>query len=254
MGQQERIEVAGIEDRRRMSSDGLVTGVLAGLVLLLALIITSYGFGWQWTGFPNKNLFDWLQISVFPAAVAIGAFLLNQSAKVREDERNRAKARNEDRKDVLARVTSAYNDTKKARRILKAHSVTDEETGERGISCTVYEDQLKMLMDPQLQFELYKKSPGGAAVNAFLRAFRDPDDIAERLEDLETYLHGVIQEYDGGKYQERKQQRNGDHSCRVLLKDFESLDEFVTKSSFINGFSSKFRYATAQIQKEILDL
>lgn len=250
--------MATTEDAPRESSSHIGklvrTVSLAVLVLLLSLIVVGYAFRWSWTGFPGTTLFEWLKILVFPAAVAIGTFLLNRAVKAREEARDQAKARNEDRKAVLARVTSSYNETKKVRRILKAHIVTDEETGEKGIPCAVYETQLTNLMEPQLQFELYKKPSRGQPLNAFLRSFRDPGDMAERLGGLEAYLHGVIQEYDGGKYQRRKVQPAVDGTCMVLLKDFRKLDEFITKSAFINEFSSKFRRVTAQMQKEILDL
>jgi hypothetical protein len=251
-----RREMVATEEYLRTSGDrsgGWVpTVLLAASVLLIVLIIAGYGLGWQWTGFPGSTLFDWLKILVFPAAVAIGTVLLNRAAKARENARDQDKSRNDDRRAVLAQVISAYNETKKVRRILKANIATDAETGESAIPCTVYEEQLKNLMDPQLRFELYKPSKDHT-VNAFLRAFRDPDGMAKNMGELETYLNGVIEEYDDGDYQKLKVQGEGGHSCRVLLKDFKRLDEFVTTMAFIDGFSSKFRRVATQMQKEILD-
>jgi uncharacterized protein YjbI with pentapeptide repeats len=55
------------------------------LVALAVFIALSYVFIWEWTGFPQKSLFDWIQILVIPIAVAIGTFILNRAAKRRDD-------------------------------------------------------------------------------------------------------------------------------------------------------------------------
>lgn len=58
---------------------------IGGLFLALAAFVHfGYLFGWEWTGFPQKNLFDWLQIAVLPVAVAIGTFALNRAAQRRD--------------------------------------------------------------------------------------------------------------------------------------------------------------------------
>lgn len=56
------------------------------LVALVVFVFLGYRLGWQWTGFPPKRLFDWMQILVIPVAVAIGTFVLNRAAKRRDDE------------------------------------------------------------------------------------------------------------------------------------------------------------------------
>src|SRR5215212_2516979 len=55
------------------------TLLLMALGLFLVLIAAGYIFDWQWTWFPNKNLFNWLAILFFPAAVAVGSFLQQES-------------------------------------------------------------------------------------------------------------------------------------------------------------------------------
>ncbi len=53
----------------------------AGVILIL-LIIAAYSY--QWTGFPGKNLWDWLDLLIVPAAVAVGVFFLDKSQRQRE--------------------------------------------------------------------------------------------------------------------------------------------------------------------------
>ena len=60
-------------------------GIGCSLVALAAFIFFGYRFSWDWTGFPAKRLFDWIQILVIPVAVAIGTFALNRAAKKRDD-------------------------------------------------------------------------------------------------------------------------------------------------------------------------
>jgi hypothetical protein len=56
------------------------------LVALGIFIYLGYSHRWKWTGFPQKRLFDWMQILVIPIAVAIGTFALNRAAKRRDDK------------------------------------------------------------------------------------------------------------------------------------------------------------------------
>jgi uncharacterized protein YjbI with pentapeptide repeats len=65
------------------------------LVALAVFIFLGYLREWQWTGFPPKKLFDWMQILVIPVAVAIGTFVLNRAAKRRDDEAQQAQKQHE---------------------------------------------------------------------------------------------------------------------------------------------------------------
>jgi uncharacterized protein YjbI with pentapeptide repeats/uncharacterized membrane protein len=73
---------------RRISNRALwIIGI--GLLLVALAIFVYLGYGWKWTGFQGKRLFNWLQILVLPFAVAIGIFVLNRAAKWRDDEAQR---------------------------------------------------------------------------------------------------------------------------------------------------------------------
>lgn len=60
------------------------------LVVLVVFVFAGYRLEWQWTGFPSKKLFDWVQILVIPVAVSIGTFALNRAAKRRDDDAQQA--------------------------------------------------------------------------------------------------------------------------------------------------------------------
>ena len=50
------------------------------LIISLALLIGGYALHWVWTGF-NKTLWDWLQLSIFPAALTVAGFLFTRSER-----------------------------------------------------------------------------------------------------------------------------------------------------------------------------
>jgi hypothetical protein len=41
------------------------------MLLLTLLIVTGYGARWGWTGFPGKQLWDWLTLMLFPAVAVL---------------------------------------------------------------------------------------------------------------------------------------------------------------------------------------
>src|SRR5215204_5580821 len=77
----------GTNAKRLLGKRGLwVIGVCFLLLAIAVFVYLGYHFRWKWTGFPQKRLFEWIQILVIPVAVAIGTFVLNRAAKRRDDE------------------------------------------------------------------------------------------------------------------------------------------------------------------------
>src|SRR5687768_6153382 len=74
----------------------LRVSVIAALALLI-IVICGYLFQWPWTGLtssevppntqPTKTLWDWLDLLIVPAVLAIGGYLFNnsQNQRTRED-------------------------------------------------------------------------------------------------------------------------------------------------------------------------
>lgn len=53
---------------------------IAGSLIMvggIGLTIASYRFDWSVTGFPNKTLWDWMQLLIVPVVLAVGALLFN---------------------------------------------------------------------------------------------------------------------------------------------------------------------------------
>lgn len=68
----------------------LAIGISVALFLIVALI-GSYAFGWQWPGFADATLWDWLRLAIVPVSLAVAAYLFNLSLRKRiefvEDQR-----------------------------------------------------------------------------------------------------------------------------------------------------------------------
>jgi hypothetical protein len=45
----------------------------------LIVVICGYLFGWKWTGLPKQTLWDWLDLLIVPAVLAVGGYLFTRS-------------------------------------------------------------------------------------------------------------------------------------------------------------------------------
>ncbi len=54
-----------------------IVSTVLGLLVIGVLIFAVYYLNWMWAGFTSKTLWDWMQLLIVPAVLAIGAFLFN---------------------------------------------------------------------------------------------------------------------------------------------------------------------------------
>lgn len=66
--------------------------------MLIGVIVAGYWYGWAWTGLnasigpqvqqyqPGKTLWDWMQLLIIPAVLAIGALLFNRAVSKNDQE------------------------------------------------------------------------------------------------------------------------------------------------------------------------
>jgi hypothetical protein len=52
---------------------------------ILAVLVGGYALHWSWTGF-NRTLWDWMQLLIIPAVLAIVGFLFNRAEHRSEQE------------------------------------------------------------------------------------------------------------------------------------------------------------------------
>ena len=64
--------------------DAVIVTVLVVLLALLVVIILGYSFNWSWTGLHGRTLYDWLQLLIIPAVLAVGGYLFNYTTSRNE--------------------------------------------------------------------------------------------------------------------------------------------------------------------------
>ena len=59
----------------RKPRDAVLITLLVVLITLFVVILLGYIFHWDWTGLSQKTLWDWLQLLIIPAVLAVGGYL-----------------------------------------------------------------------------------------------------------------------------------------------------------------------------------
>ena len=71
------------ELRQRLAATYVATLICAEVIIF---IFIGYKLNLVWTGFLNKTLWDWMQLLIIPAVLAIGAFLFNLATSQNEQK------------------------------------------------------------------------------------------------------------------------------------------------------------------------
>src|SRR5947199_5432522 len=79
--------------------DAVIISSLVILLILLVLISLGYIFNWPWAGLHGKTLWDWLQLLIIPAVLAVGGYLFNLANS--RTERQIAKDRYEQDQQIV---------------------------------------------------------------------------------------------------------------------------------------------------------
>jgi hypothetical protein len=54
-------------------------GILLVLAIsIISIVVGGYAYGWEWTGFLGKTLWDWMKLLLVPAILALGGLLITQ--------------------------------------------------------------------------------------------------------------------------------------------------------------------------------
>jgi len=66
--------------------------------VLSVLIAAGYIFNWDWTGLSRKTLWDWLQLLILPAVLALGGYLFNYTTS--KNEQKSTQLRDQTERDI----------------------------------------------------------------------------------------------------------------------------------------------------------
>ncbi len=78
--------------------DAVIIISLVILLVLLVLIILGYSFNWSWTGLQRRTLYDWLQLLIIPAVLAVGGYLFNYTTG--QNEQKATQLRDQTERDI----------------------------------------------------------------------------------------------------------------------------------------------------------
>ena len=168
----------------------------------------------------------------------LGSILVQEFSRGRQ----RIMKKNEFRKTLFENMTRAYFKAKKVRRIWKA-GYNKEEPDKFGISYSLIENQMKDLIDAQLELEFINRQ-----VNVFSNVFKNRDVriiLCDETKHLESYLNDIIDKY------EKLSPSNGTINISVT-KEFNEF--IIDTEKFKKNFSVHLRNSLDELQKEILDV
>lgn len=232
---------------------------IAAILALAALKISG--------GFPKDSLRmeagkALLQMMVVGVAGGLVSFLmkernrrLNEEQKVRDrlktqqlraDEilRTDLRYREDLLKSTLSRITSSYNNSKRARRNMRALAL-DRSKERVVVDLDRYDKYMAELNEAQLELETIigdVKSDQSTYASTF--------PLADRLEKMEGYLGDLISEY------EKARSRAGRNAVEIPYSELTNLPDFVERKGkrFMSDFAGGHREAGKAIREDLLNL
>ena len=126
-----------------------------------------------------------LQVGVVLAAGALLSLLTSDYQKDQE----KAESRQELLRNILGRAGVAYNDVKRARRLLRAHAMTEDGTA---IIASAYDVQIAAINDAQLQFETLADEIQGAFPEL-------AGTVAREFDLIEESRNALVREYEDNR-------------------------------------------------------
>lgn len=163
----------------------------------------------------------------------IGKILLDTYNAGREKER----AENQFRKDLLHELVKAYYKAKRVRRILRGNIISDN--GAEKIDHKVYEEQMRDIIDAQLALEYWIFQ-----LDSFRQNFKNNiEPLKDEAEKLQKYLSELISEYE----------KLGGAGEFISVANLTKLEDFFDKHEFIPRFANSFHSTVELMGKEILE-
>src|SRR5258708_2520736 len=92
----------------RKPRDAVLITLLVVLITLFVVILLGYTFHWDWTGLSQKTLWDWLQLLIIPAVLAVGGYLFIYTASRNEQRATDQRAQSE--RDVAEKRAQTERD------------------------------------------------------------------------------------------------------------------------------------------------
>jgi len=158
-------------------------------------------------------------VSVIGVVVSLFTFEYQRARqladKTRDVERKNLEYREELLKSTLAKTTAAYSAVKKARRLLRARAVVGESHLQPVVLGASYDLYMNMINDAQLDIENLARD-----IHTSAPAFTHHESLVREFYSIDTYLDGLIGEYEKSRRTFHGQEPAKELSEIPLLKEF----------------------------------
>ncbi len=132
----------------RKPLDAVIITLLVILLVLIVIIVVGYLFNWDWTGlspytsppYPKdsyfqrgKTLWDWLQLLIIPAVLAVGGYLFNYTTS--KNEQQSTQLRDQTERDIALdnqREAALQADIDKMSELMLAQNLRNSSADEEG--------------------------------------------------------------------------------------------------------------------------
>lgn len=226
-----------------------LTWVMAVLFLICAgWFLYLYNVGVQKDSLDMEFAKALLQVGVVSVTATLLSLLVFDHQQRRNDDQRERERREENRiraaetrkndqrfredflKGTLARITTSYNGTKRARRKMRAMGLSHE-PGRTWVDLARYDECMADVSDAQLELETIKGD-----VRTSAGAYPSAAQLAPQLKSMEQYLGELVEEY------ETVRSRAGDGDTATALSKLPRFADFVGPSG---GSNFEKRYSDA---------
>jgi uncharacterized membrane protein YgaE (UPF0421/DUF939 family) len=231
----------------------------------IVAVVALWAIAFFYNNSENKLYIEYLKLTYqFFLLVVIGAavtllFSEYTRAKQRRDEdKSREREHNAAKKEIyrkfLIDYESAYNSAKRIRRLLRAGSrlIQSNESNfpekksipeKIMIDKNAYQEQMKALINVQLDFEYLEKLAG----TDFFLGVPEQKSLISNLDSIEKYLNKLVDEYEhcyeifSGK-------------SSIPITQLPKLEEFIRSYKLACNFREMFKYPDKEIQSILINL
>lgn len=158
-----------------------------------------------------------LQLGVLSIAGAILSAAANRHQRIVQRNQQAGEYCDEVLAGVLSRTTAAFNAVKRARRLLRARTITSAGSSDILIAPALYDQLLDEIIRAQLQIEEIHRDVGTSHP-----AFDDPIATMAHLKMMEKYLHELIAEYEKMRSELPEEARERRKISLPRLVDFQA--------------------------------
>ncbi len=188
------------------------------VALAFLIVVCGYALGWEWTGFPERTLWDWLRLLIIPAVIAGGTIWFNQRQQDRQEQEQWALADLEERQARHNEMVKALQEEKESVAYIAVR------VREEGLPDDNKERRAQLLMALYLAMLFEHANRSRALVFSALRDACQKEYRKEVMETLQRLINDfTLYKNDLGAAQQKLAEKND------LGFNMESMDKHIER-------------------------